>query len=403
MRPHRLIVLLAAAAACGDSARTASAVLDEVAPATAYDALPVVTLQPEALLCPATPEQCLLPSRGFGAVSPRGDAVVGVGGPRRAQLLLVPADGSGARLIGREGDGPGEYRLPAFITFAPDGDIAVVDLMSRRQLRWSPAGEARGTGQLQLAPAPLRAATPGGWVGERVRMLSAADGSAQGDSLPIYVFELEPGGTARRLHALDLKLPAHGLTAMFAPAPLFAPSVHFAMRPDGGVALTTGERLVVLDFASDGTLRRRVGFDIRGRAVTPQDIEARRATMLGGPVSPQMRAALERSLAQVADRHAAVTQVVDAPDALWLRRTPDEAGGSVEWLELDAALAPTRRLRLAPRDHLIGRQGGRYLVAREGDDEASTGYWWMRAPRLHCGPLPEWRTCARPPFRHEDP
>lgn len=380
MRPHLLIVLLAAAAACGDSARHASDVRDEIAPATAYDALPVVALLPDAPLCPTTPEQCLLPSRGFGALSPRGDAVVGVGGPRRVQLLLVPADGSAPRLIGGEGDGPGEYRLPAFITFAPDGDIAVVDLMARRQLRWSPDGAPRGTSQLQLAPAPLRAASPGGWVGDRVRMLSAADGSAQGDSLPIYVFELEPGGDARRLHVLDVKLPAYGLTAMFAPAPLFAPNVHFAMRPDGGVALSTSERLVVLDFAADGALRRRVGFDLRGREITPQDIEARRAAMFRGPVSPQMRAVLERSLAQVADRHAAVTQVVDAPDALWLRRFPDEAGGRVEWLELDAALAPTRRLRLESRDQLIGRHGARYLVAREGDDEASTGYWWMRAP-----------------------
>lgn len=380
MRPHLLTFVLAAAAACGDAAPDASAALDEIAPAAAYDALPSVTLQPDAPLCPATPERCLLPARGFGTVSPEGDAVVGVGGPRRVQLLLVPADGAAPRMIGGEGDGPGEYRLPAFITFAPDGDIVVLDLMTRRQLRWSLGGAVRATSQIQLAPAPLRAATPGGWVGDRVRMLSAADGSANGDSLPVYVFELEPDGPARRLHALDLRLPAYGLTAMFAPAPLFTPSVHFAMRPDGGVALTTGERLIVLDFAPDGRLRRRVGFDVGGREVTATDIEERRASMSRGAVPPQAREAMERSLAQAAERHAAVTRLVGGPSALWLRRMTDESGERAEWLELDSALTPTRRLLLEAGDQLIGYHGGRYLVAREGDDEASTGYWWMRGP-----------------------
>lgn len=353
-------------------------IANEVQASASYDALPVGVLSPHAPLCARSAERCLMPRRGFGAVSPAGDAVVGVPGGRGVVIVLVRAGSDSAIRLGREGSGPGEYRLPVLPGFAPDGDVLLIDILARRTLRYAPDGETRATGSLALPPAPLQATgSLGGYVDGILRMLSADRVDARGDTLPMHVFALAPDAAPQRLHELGIRLPAHAVGEMLAPPVAFAPTVLFVIRADGTVVLTTSERLVLTEFPADGRRSRQVGFDVAGRAVTEDDLAALRATRLRGVVIPDVRAAIEQRLAQAAARHPAITELVGVGDGVWVRRTPRAPLDSVEWVEFDSALRARRRVSMAVDDAVIGRHGDRLLVARLGDDESSTGYWWM--------------------------
>ena len=93
-----------------------------------------------------------------------------------------------------------------------------------------------------------------------------------------------------------------------------------------------------------------------------------------------MREAYEREYDRAASRHPAVTRLVAmSSEETWVRQAPDATNDSVAWLILDRNLLPVGRVRTGVRDEPIGLHAGRYLIARSGDDEATTGYWWMRS------------------------
>lgn len=380
MRILALLIPAAALLGCGETDRASAGSTIYIGSAEQYEALPMRALSADAPLCASSAETCLVPPRGSGAVSEYGDVVVLVAGGRRPLVALVRRGVAAATILGRDGGGPGEYQIPGLLGFAPNGDVLVFDLLSRRRVQFAPDGTPRGTGTVTLPPAPVQSASAFAFVGGELRMLAGDRADAKGDTLPVHVFALDSGAAAARLlRTLDLRLPAYGLGAFFAMPPLFTPTVDAVQREDGRVLFSRGERLELEVFDSAGRHEMRVGYAIVGRPVTAEDVEAERQRRLRGAPSAQFRAMMEGQMKAAAARHPAVTRLVAmGRQETWIRRTPDAASDSVEWLILDRDLAPVARVVTGAQDDPIGVYDGRYLLARAGDDEATTGYWWMR-------------------------
>src|SRR5690606_12359685 len=121
------------------------------------------------------------------------------------------------------------------------------------------------------------------------------------------------------------------------------------------------------------------GFRAEGRAVTEADVEAAIARQMRALPAEPMRDQIIQRMRESATRHPGVTQLlVMADGAVWAREAPEAGTDSVAWLVYTAELAPQARVRMGVDDRPVGEHQGRVLVARSGDDEASTGYWWMR-------------------------
>ncbi len=61
-----------------------------------------------------------------------------------SEIKVFDADGNFLRVIGREGEGPGEFRGATGMTFLPDGNIGVVQLAPGRIVMLSPEGDPAG-------------------------------------------------------------------------------------------------------------------------------------------------------------------------------------------------------------------------------------------------------------------
>jgi hypothetical protein len=217
-----------------------------------------------------------------------------------------------------------------------------------------------------------------GVVRGEVWMLSTDRPKTSGDTLPVDVVSLGNDATeAQKLHPLALRQPAYALEALRAPPPLFAPTVSFDFFADGGVAFAEGRALVVDLFDAEGTLARRVGFDVTPRAVTEADAEASRTRNLRGVTDARMRESMERFMANVSARHPAITRLTALSNGeVWVRETPREAQDSVSWISFSRDGAPLRRVWTGVDDAVLAWHGDRYLMARVDGRETVDGYWW---------------------------
>lgn len=370
-----LVVLLAQSACSGSGDATADGVMDHVGDADDYAALTTQTLQPDGPLCVRGAQACEVPPSAGGVVTPAGDALVRVVGGRAGQVVLVRAGSDSALPFGREGAGPGEYRAPVEIDLDSAGNVHVFDLFTRRLLRFAPDGTPAATGVTQLPPAPHPVMR---FVGGEMWMLSAENPGAKGDTLPTFVYALTDAAAAQR-HAVDLRLESYGL-AEFRPMGItFGATPQLAFGRDGRLVYTAAVTAELAVYDATGRLAARGGFRREGRPVTEADVEAAVARQMRALPPGQMRDQIVERMRQSATRHPGVTQlVVMADGGVWAREAPEADTDSVAWLVYSAELEPQARVRMGVDDRPVGVHNGRVLVARSGDEEASTGYWWMR-------------------------
>lgn len=375
MRPWIVGAVLLGACG-GGTASSAGSAVDRVGDAAAYAALTTQLLEPETRLCRSGAQSCEVPSGSGGIVAPNGDALVRVVGGRSSQVVLVRAGTDSAVAFGREGAGPGEYRAPVEIELDSAGQVHVFDLFTRRLLRFAPDGRPAASGVAQLPPAPQPAMR---LIGDELWMLSSDNPAAKGDTLPVFVYAVGTEAAATQRHALDLRLEAYGL-GEFRPMTLTLGAVpQFAFGRDGRVVYASATTAELMLFDAAGRLAARGGFRREGRPVTEADVEAAIARQMRGLPPGQMRDQILQRMRESADRHPGVTQLmVMADGAVWAREAPEAETDSVAWLVYAADLTPVARVRMAADDRPVGTHAGRVLLARSGDDEQSTGYWWAR-------------------------
>lgn len=371
----RQILLIGAGllVACGDRAGD-SASRTAIQSAAAYAALPSAVLDADRPLC-ADPLACLPPTQQVAAVHADGDVLTLVLSGRRAEVVRVQAGTEVPVPVGREGSGPGEYRLPGLLDFTPAGEALVFDFMARRALRFGRDGRALATAVVLLPASPHPAF---GFVGGELRILGADTPAVPGDSMPTIVFALDSGALEpRRLHTLAFRLPTFPIGEFRTAPQLLAPSDFFALRDDSSVVFANGASLGVDIYAPGGALRRRVGFAVEARATSADDAAEEADRRVRGIPDPQARAAIAAELREnVATKLPVLTGLVAMGDGeLWLRGSPSADGATVEWLVLAADGEPLRRVRTAAEDAILGKHGARYLVARAEDDGAR--FWWM--------------------------
>ena len=91
-----------------------------------------------------------------------------IGDPQGRRVVVVAPDGRFERAIGRDGEGPGEFRSVAAMTATRDGAVIVFDFNLRRFTLFEPGRDPLHPQRI-LAPGDLRGSS-GSPQGDRVRL-----------------------------------------------------------------------------------------------------------------------------------------------------------------------------------------------------------------------------------------
>ncbi|MEQ9400970.1 MAG: hypothetical protein RJQ04_17515 [Longimicrobiales bacterium] len=285
-----------------------------------------------------------------------------------SEVRFFDASGAHRRTVGREGDGPGEFRrLSAVAPFGGDS-LFVYDETARRATVLTPAGEVGRVlsveGDLQIAELlPLDGTA---LVGKAWSLAGFA--STAGPYREEYVV-VTLDRTGRVTDTLTT-LPAWngykvnregGGYSDF--APLFPVDGHLAVAPDG-VVLGRADRMEFARMGRSGDSRRIVRAPVLDRGLTPREIEAERAAMMRPGTSARVREVVDRLPAQEL-RPGYRDLQVDAEGAVWLEayRSPRlEADDPAEWHVFDpdgawlGTVSTPARFRVLDigRDYVLG-------------------------------------------------
>ncbi len=204
------------------------------------------------------------------------------------RILVFARDGRYVRQIGRQGEGPGELRIPNGVALTPDGRIAVFDMASGAISLFRRDGTyqslARLDPQYGRLQGPLRAARnglmlPGGQIS-----MGRGGPPAIRDSLPILLVTLGDNAQTRQFFAAPSPAPRMSVSGSedrqevrMTPPPTFSPTVSWAPLPDGRLAVASGTDWRVHIVGPNGAVASVIERPIRARAVTERDRATARA------------------------------------------------------------------------------------------------------------------------------
>lgn len=226
------------------------------------------------------------------------------------RVIVFDADGGFVREFGRQGGGPGEFQLPLALALTAEGRVVVSDLARRSftvfspdgeylsshpfpdesgmplpELRSRPAGGVLWTARALPMGGPVRverAGTPGrapdsGAPGRAGATGQERDGQPR-ETQPILLHPLEAGASAVELYAAAVPQPrvettgGRGETTVrVGMPPVFSPTVHWGVLPDGGLAVAHDTEYAIRLTDAEGEVRAVVRRPIRPRAVTERD------------------------------------------------------------------------------------------------------------------------------------
>jgi len=160
-----------------------------------------------------------------------------------AEINVFSAEGEWQRTIGREGEGPGEFRNPQGLFFLPDAQLAVVQRRPSRLVLLTPDGLPGGN-------LPVPSPEDGG-------LRSLQEGACAGDAIVLmgnnFVFEEGRMERSRRLIAVD---QAGGLTKLYHESARVTNMANPVVLEDDGLT-------VIWTLLPDGTLVASTNYDYR--------------------------------------------------------------------------------------------------------------------------------------------
>jgi hypothetical protein len=255
---------------------------DWIAPATVFEYAPVplsarrdvVTLDPEVAIGGDLEDPNTLFYRALHvAVNAAGRLFVLDAGNHRIQAFN--ADGSFAMSLGREGQGPGEFRSPAGIAIVGDR-VVVWDRPKRRLVTWDLSGEIKeeisldgvqlfremraiGSSSLLVVHTMI---TPGRWWEESVPQ-----------EVFIRSFEMPTG---------EFRAPFLRMDTIYPDSGGWAPWPTFAVDPRGRIYLSTSEEYEIRAYSVDGSAQWAIRVDWP-RESTAERVAMTREALKGSP------------------------------------------------------------------------------------------------------------------------
>lgn len=262
--------------------------------------------------------------------------------PTNHRVVIIDDEGRLIRMLGREGNGPGEFVVPRTMAVFEDGSVTVHDLIRHTFTSFDPAGELRHDNRVTLDHG-----APG-------RIFPLPDGSIAATAQMYHVdgrlhlrtssgMSPTPRGRLLRFSA-DGRRVTRIADVHIAPEPMaFQPEFSMAVARDGSIVFADSSTYAVhvIRNGRSVVIRR----PLRPRAVTDQDrrderarrlalIEAPGARATGASLNgaPDPRAALERERERI-ERMRFAPEVpviagigVDWAGQIWVQRTGDRAG-----------------------------------------------------------------------------
>lgn len=234
------------------------------------------------------------------------------------RVVVVDPQGRFLRQVGKEGEGPGEWRMPGGMGVMPDGSVVIADAGHRAYQIYGPDGEYRSSvsmgdgGIIQIGR--LLADPRGGGLfnvlgggGITMRMVrGAGEAPTVPEGRPIERITLGRDGAIQPFYTAWAPPPAEssgsapginvsnsGQMVRFGGGPrVFEPQVRAAALPDGGLAVVDSTTYSVKLIGADGRDRARITRDIAPTRVTErieQRERERRLADLEAGEGPQMQ------------------------------------------------------------------------------------------------------------------
>jgi hypothetical protein len=281
-----------------------------------------------------------------------------------SHVLVYDRTGRFVRMIGKEGQGPGELMAPLQMTLAGDGTVIVSDIGRPGYSLFRPDGtflrNVMMQGWMPGTGGGIGWHPRGGVVGAFRQPVAPGSGTRTQNVMPL-LFQPLAGGAPTHLYdvpqaiQVEQQAPAPGqVRVRVSPPPMFSPAVLFGVIPNGQMALsfTSGYTVRILD--ASGQTVRYLQRPVRTRLTTEADRERGRENQRenmasgrgmirvqigggggggggGGQSGGPSRQEVERQLAnmQFADTIPALRGLRVAPSGkLWIERTGPVVGES---------------------------------------------------------------------------
>lgn len=339
-----------------------------------YDSMPRLALQPVVEICAGRDDTpCQFVNAELVAVAPDGRIAVA---DMMGELREFDEDGSYLRAIGRAGAGPGEYRALVAMGYDDDGYLTTLDQAGMRVQRFDTAGVSGDATRAPMIPGLMGVSVARG----RVALFALPGAAAIGDTVMVHVLLVDPAtGDTASLPALPEPAIAAGDGSIFPISPLFStmPSTRWGVSPDGALLLADGERMRVVRRDNDAAPPRTlVDLVIAPHPVTAGDLEAEKAAQLEAAMrmnrnlSPTFRATLDEAAESAPKSHPFVSQLVVLDDGTLMAREGVPPGAdSTRWNVFTADGEPVGYLVL-PADGRVaaGRLERLVIITPDADD-----------------------------------
>lgn len=367
----RLILLSCALAAC-------AADPDDQA---IYDAMPRLVLTPTTEICAGRDDApCQFVNAAIVAAAPDGRVAVA---DMMGELREFDGDARFVRTVGAFGGGPGEYRRLVVAGYDSAGSLIVLDQAGMRIQRFDPAGGVLGAATAPLLPGTMGVAVTGG----RIALLALPGAAAVGDTVETRVVLVDAStGDTSTVPGLPEPAIATGDGTMFPMLPLFRvlPTERWAVGPDGALHAADADRLRILRRDADGTpYRVLVDLDVAPRPVTAGDIEAAAAKLMpvgalrDAAAAAQMQRQRDLAVDNAPKVHPFVTRLLVLDDGhLLARESAGPAADSVRWNAFTAEGEPVGHLLLPPDARVAGGRLTLLLVVAPGEDDVPRIVWY---------------------------
>lgn len=304
------------------------------------------------------------------------------------QIYVFSADGSTTTTLGRGGEGPGEYQFLGAL-FPVGGDTVVTyDLMKRRALLFSPAGEAYTPIEFPMTGTPIPPILVGRldngtWLFQSFNPMTQPPAGETGvyrSDMPVLAWRTgaEAYDTTFSLLGPMLK---QGTVSMEGQTRTVGRGIGFGANSFVGgsgdmVWSTTGETFAIAGHDTSGTLKREVRVALPVRLVVEADRERFKTVLreqierFASMLPPGM---LESEIAKIAETpfaetHPAIGQMmVDRLGRIWATPNLPMVDSTATWGVFDAEGSLLGKV-VVPAGTLYAASEDRIVIRREDDE-----------------------------------